>query len=102
MTIQEVFAKAENGTLTWEQFQTAMGGAKFVDLTEGNYVSKQKYDDEDGCPVLQYLPELFVVFKMVFHIHNLKFRWHIAVVSQIQQGIGIVILNILRIQQQGK
>ena len=46
MTIQEVFAKAENGTLTWEQFQTAMGSAKFVDLTEGHYVSKQKYDDD--------------------------------------------------------
>lgn len=46
MTIQEVFAKAENGTLTFEQFQTAMGTAKFVDLTEGNYVSKQKYESD--------------------------------------------------------
>jgi hypothetical protein len=46
MTIQEVFAKAENGTLTFEQFQAAMGTAKFVDLTEGHYVSKQKYDSE--------------------------------------------------------
>lgn len=46
MTIKEVFDKAENGTLTWEQFQTAMGTAKFVDLTEGHYVSKQKYDDD--------------------------------------------------------
>ena len=46
MTVKELFDKAENGTLTWEQFQTAMGDAKFVDLSEGNYVSKQKYEDE--------------------------------------------------------
>ena len=46
MTVKELFDKAEGGTLTWEQFQTAMGESKFVDLTEGNYVSKQKYDDE--------------------------------------------------------
>lgn len=46
MTVKELFDKAENGTLTWEQFQTAMGEAKFVDLSEGHYVSKQKYDDE--------------------------------------------------------
>ena len=46
MTVKELFDKAENGTLTWEQFQAAMGEAKFVDLTEGKYVSKQKYDDE--------------------------------------------------------
>ena len=46
MTVKELFDKAENGTLTWEQFQAAMGEAKFVDLNEGNYVSKQKYTDE--------------------------------------------------------
>lgn len=46
MTVKELFNKAENGTLTWEQFQAAMGDAKFVDLNEGNYVSKQKYTDE--------------------------------------------------------
>lgn len=46
MTVKELFDKAENGTLTWEQFQTAMGDAKFVDLSEGAYVSKQKYTDE--------------------------------------------------------
>lgn len=46
MTVKELFEKAEGGTLTWEQFQTAMGEAKFVDLTEGKYVSKQKYEDE--------------------------------------------------------
>ena len=46
MTVKELFDKAENGTLTWEQFQANVGEAKFVDLTEGHYVSKQKYDDE--------------------------------------------------------
>ena len=46
MTVKELFDKAENNTLTWEQFEAAVGNAKFVDLTEGNYVSKQKYDDE--------------------------------------------------------
>lgn len=46
MTIQEVFEKSENGTLTFEQFQAIMGTAKFVDLTEGHYVSKQKYDSD--------------------------------------------------------
>lgn len=46
MTVKELFDKAENGTLTWEQFQQAMGESKFVDLTEGKYVSKQKFDDE--------------------------------------------------------
>lgn len=46
MTVKELFEKAEGGTLTWEQFQEASKDAKFVDLTEGNYVSKQKYEDE--------------------------------------------------------
>ena len=46
MTVKELFDKAENGTLTWEQFQAACGDAKFVDLNEGNYVSRQKYSDE--------------------------------------------------------
>ena len=46
MTVKELFDKAENGTLTWEQFQQAMGDAKFVDLSEGKYVSRQKFDDE--------------------------------------------------------
>ena len=46
MTVKELFDKAENNTLTWEQFEAAMGDAKFVDLTEGHYVSKQKFDDE--------------------------------------------------------
>lgn len=46
MTVKELFDKAENGTLTWEQFQEAAKEAKFVDLNEGNYVSKQKYESE--------------------------------------------------------
>lgn len=46
MTVKELFEKADGGTLTWEQFQTAAGDAKFVDLSEGHYVSKQKYDAE--------------------------------------------------------
>lgn len=48
MNIKEIFDKAENGTLTYDQFQAMAkeGNAKFTDLSEGNYVSKQKYDDD--------------------------------------------------------
>lgn len=46
MTVKELFEKSEDGTLTWEQFQKAASDAKFVDLAEGHYVSKQKFDDE--------------------------------------------------------
>lgn len=46
MNLKELFDNAENGTLTYEQFITAAGNAKFVDLTEGNYVAKQKYTDD--------------------------------------------------------
>lgn len=46
MTIKELFEKAENGTLTYEQFEALRGDAKFVDLSEGKYVSKQKYDSD--------------------------------------------------------
>lgn len=48
MNIKEIFDKAENGTLTYEQFEDAVktDGAKFVDLSEGKYVSKAKYDDD--------------------------------------------------------
>ena len=46
MNVKELFDKAENGTLTYEQFMSVAGESKFVDLTEGNYVSKQKYDSE--------------------------------------------------------
>lgn len=48
MNVKELFDKAENGTLTWEQFQAAAtaNNAKFFDLSEGNYVSKSKYTDD--------------------------------------------------------
>ena len=46
MNVKELFDKAENGVLTYDQFVQAAGNAKFVDLTEGNYVSKSKFDDE--------------------------------------------------------
>lgn len=48
VTIKELFSKAANGTLTWEQFESAMkeANANFVDLSGGEYVSKLKHDDE--------------------------------------------------------
>lgn len=48
MTLKELFATAEDGTLTFEQFETAakQAGAKFIDLSEGEYVSKHKHEDE--------------------------------------------------------
>lgn len=46
MNVKEIFEKAQNGTLTYDQFMQLAGNSKFADLTEGNYVSKQKYDDE--------------------------------------------------------
>lgn len=48
MNVKEIFDKAENGTLTYEQFQQVAkdSNAKFVDLSTGQYVSKSKYDDE--------------------------------------------------------
>lgn len=48
VNIKEIFAKAENGTLTLEQFEAIAKNenAKFTDLSEGNYVSKSKYDDD--------------------------------------------------------
>lgn len=44
MKIEDVFKNAENGTLTFEQFKTIAGDAKFVDLQEGDYVAKKKYE----------------------------------------------------------
>ena len=51
MNIKDIFDKAENGTLTFEQFEaiTKDNKAKFADLSEGNYVSKSKYDDDIGA-----------------------------------------------------
>lgn len=46
MEIKELFDKAENGTLTYEQFVEASKEAKFVDLNTGDYVSNNKYTDE--------------------------------------------------------
>ena len=50
MNIKEIFDKAENGTLTFDQFDALAKekGAKFTDLSEGKYVSKSKYDDDLG------------------------------------------------------
>lgn len=46
MTIEEIFKQSATGTLTLEEFLAKANGAKFVDLSEGNYVSKQKHLDE--------------------------------------------------------
>ena len=50
MNIKEIFDKAtsENKSLTYEEFEelAKSSKAKFTDLAEGNYVSKQKYDDD--------------------------------------------------------
>lgn len=48
MTLKELFEKSENGTLTYEQLLSAAtaGNAKFVDLSEGKYVDRQKYSDD--------------------------------------------------------
>lgn len=48
MNLKEIFDKAENGTLTYDQLMAAVteGKAKFVDLSEGNYVDKQKYTND--------------------------------------------------------
>lgn len=49
MTIKDIFMEAE-GPLTLEQFEelVASKGAKFADLSEGNYVSVAKHDAEIG------------------------------------------------------
>lgn len=48
MTIKELFDKAENGTLTFTQFEelAKANNAKFADLSTGAYVSKDKFDNE--------------------------------------------------------
>lgn len=46
MDIKSIFAKAENGALTYEQFMQFAGNSKFADLSEGQYVSKSKYDSD--------------------------------------------------------
>ena len=46
MNIKDLFDKAENGTLTYEQFEALVkeNGLKFADLSDGKYVSKSKYE----------------------------------------------------------
>lgn len=48
MELKKVFESAENGMLTWEQFSeiAKKNNAKFVDLSEGGYVSSHKYEDD--------------------------------------------------------
>ena len=48
MNLKDLFAKGENGALTYDQFVALAteGKAKFVDLSEGQYVGKQKYEDD--------------------------------------------------------
>lgn len=48
MNVKELFDKAPNGVLSFEEFKAAAeaNNAKFVDLSEGGYVSKGKYESE--------------------------------------------------------
>lgn len=48
MNVKDLFAKAENGTLNYDQFValTTENKVKFADLSEGGYVDKNKYNDE--------------------------------------------------------
>ena len=46
--LKNIFASAENGLMNYEQFSSALTakGIKIANLSDGGYVSKQKYDDE--------------------------------------------------------
>lgn len=48
MNLKDLFDKAEGGVLTYDQLVALAqeGKAKFVDLSEGKYVDKQKYEDD--------------------------------------------------------
>lgn len=48
MNIKDLFDKAEDGILTYEQFEELAeeNGLKFADLSSGKYVSKSKYDSD--------------------------------------------------------
>lgn len=48
MNVKDLFAKAEDGTLTYDQFKALAdeNKVKFADLSEGNYVDKNKYNNE--------------------------------------------------------
>lgn len=55
MNVKDLFGKSEDGTLTYEQFKqfASEAKAKFVDLSEGGYVSKDKYTDDLAAKDLQ-------------------------------------------------
>lgn len=46
--LKELFDKAENGTMSYEQFAEAVktSGVKLANLATGDYVSKKKYEDD--------------------------------------------------------
>ena len=46
--LKQFFENADNGVLSYAELEAAMkeSGSKFVDLTEGNYVAKNKYENE--------------------------------------------------------
>ena len=48
MKTKELFEKAENGVLNYEQFEELckQNNVKMADLSEGGYVSKSKYDND--------------------------------------------------------
>lgn len=48
MNLKDLFAKAEGGVLSYDQFVKLAeeNKAKYADLSEGGYVSKSKYDDD--------------------------------------------------------
>jgi hypothetical protein len=48
MNLKDLFDKAEGGVLTYDQLVALAkeNNSKFVDLSEGKYVDKQKYDDD--------------------------------------------------------
>ena len=48
MNLKDLFDKAEGGVLTYDQLIALAkeNNSKFVDLSEGKYVDKQKYDDD--------------------------------------------------------
>ena len=48
MTIQELFALAKDGILDYEEFTelAKQNGMKLVNLSDGGYVSKKKYEDD--------------------------------------------------------
>lgn len=46
--LKDLFAKAENGALTYDQFAEGVktAGYKLADLSKGEYVAKKKYEDD--------------------------------------------------------